>query len=127
MRLVRLTAMQADETTPDDAPFEKYLAFLKMEVRGLTETAHGWREGEGYSKECPINTAVLFLAHMMRRKDRVSMEDVMANAMILLEYTEAAWEEYQILLAHHEEVKRGLLVGLHSIAEDNADRAGLRH
>jgi len=110
---------------PDDDYFEKYLAFTKMEECGLTEKSHGWLDGKGYAKKCPITTAVLFLAHMMRRQDTVPMESVMANAMILLEYTEAAWEEYEVLLKRHLEAKAALLAGLHSIAAEESARAGL--
>ena len=96
-------------SNPDDAPFEKYLAFLKMEEQGLTLAAHGWREGEGYSKECPINRAVLLVAGRMRHKDSVTMEDVVVSAMVLIEYTEAAWEEYTTLLSDYEKAKDALV------------------
>ena len=62
---------------------------------------------------------------MMRRQDTVPMESVMANAMILLEYTEAAWEEYEVLLKRHLEAKAALLAVLHSIAAEESARAGL--
>ena len=95
----RLATKSADPT------IEKYLAFLKMGKCGLTETAHGWIEGKGYTKECPICDLVLFLAQHMRQEEMVSMTDLMANAMILLEFSEAAWDEYQVLLARYKEVK----------------------
>ncbi len=110
---------------PDDEYHTKYLAFVKMAEREVVPAAHGWTEGKGYTNECSINRGVLFIAGLLRRKDTAPMEEVVGNAMILLEYTEAAWEDYQVLLANYLEVKRGLLAGLHSIAAENRDRAGM--
>ena len=105
---------------------EKFYAFTRLADDKLVEEGHGWILGKGYSKECPIAQAVLFLAWLERREDMVSMKEVAGNAIILLEYTEAAWEEYQTLLANYEEMKRGLVAGLHAIAAENSVRAGLQ-
>ena len=104
---------------------EKYYTFTQLSEREVVGKSHGWVQGEGYSKECPIAQAVLFLARLKRREDMVPMKEVAGNAMILLEFTERAWEEYTILLADYEQAKQGLLVGLHAIAAENSARAGL--
>ena len=78
---------------------DEYRISMIIEGRGMQPPRHRWIEGKGYTKPCPIAKAIMFFASSQRDSSPTSVKVATAQAAILQELNEAAWEEYEALLA----------------------------